>query len=75
MPLIIFKCKKCESEKKVSFKVGCPPEAPICEECKESMVRDLGKIDLGEVESDLMSNIKITMKNSQSFTGKDKNVY
>lgn len=75
MPMILYKCNKCNEEKKVSFKVGKPPESPICEICNEVMTRSIGKIELGEIESDLMSNIKITMKNSQSFTGKDKNVY
>ena len=75
MPTILYKCEKCNLEKKVSFKVGCPPKAPICEVCNDEMIRSFGKVDLGEVESDLMANVKLTMKNSQSFTGKDKSVY
>jgi len=75
MPRIKYSCSKCNAIKNVSFVLGTPAEVPICEECNIPMSRGFAKTDLGEIETDEMTNIRLMMKNSQSYTGKDRIAY
>ena len=75
MPKAKFKCENCGAEIKVSFAVGASPKVPTCEACDREMRRDYGKVGLGENEPDDMTWVKQMMKNSQSFSGRDKNVF
>lgn len=75
MPKAKFKCAGCGEETQVTFPIGKAPEAPECQNCGAKMSRDYGKIEQGENESDTMTRVKQMMKNSQSFSGRDKTVF
>lgn len=74
MPKANFKCEKCGTVVPVKFKVGEKPTAPTCE-CGAKTARVFANVELGETESDEMTRVKLMMKNSQSFSGKDRVVY
>ena len=75
MPKARFKCPECGEEAQVTFSIGKAPDVPDCVKCGAKMGRDYGKIEQGENESDTMTRVKQMMKNSQSFSGRDKTVF
>lgn len=74
MPKANFKCEKCGEIVPVKFAIGEKPVAPTCK-CGAVTVRVFANVELGEIESDGMTRVKLMMKNSQSFSGKDRVVY
>lgn len=52
-----FICPQCKKETVVKFNAGKTPETPECEDCKLEMIRQFGKINLGEITSDEMIHL------------------
>ena len=52
-----FVCPDCKKEITVKFSAGTIPETPRCNDCEREMIRQYGKINLGEVTSDEMIHL------------------
>lgn len=52
-----FVCPDCKKEITVKFSAGTIPETPRCSDCEREMIRQYGKINLGEVTSDEMIHL------------------
>lgn len=55
MPKAIYKCKNCSKEVTIDFTVGKAPTTPVCDKCKEEMVRTFKKTEvLSSVNHDMI---------------------